>query len=157
MVQDYETKVRSEFAKRLNIALDDVTDAPQGHGRNTWLAAKMGVSAKGAGKWLNGDSIPEVAKFPKLAEIARCDGAWLLFGAAPRNLAVAEPQANYAVKIKVDPFLLSWREIGESLHADEREPVLEAIKTTRAMFAKLRDGPKNAAGGGKRHKDQKTS
>jgi len=98
MVQNPEEKARRAFAGRLNKALDKMTDGPPSHGRAVWLAEKMDVSPKGAGKWLNGEAMPETAKLPKLADVAKCSGAWLLFGDPAQAPKVSEPEQVYGAR-----------------------------------------------------------
>lgn len=61
----FMTDHRIDFAKRLNEALDEM--AIPVRGRAVLLASKFEVSAKAAGKWLNGESIPEMTKLIDIA------------------------------------------------------------------------------------------
>ncbi|WP_213306054.1 helix-turn-helix domain-containing protein [Paraburkholderia sacchari] len=74
------TDEKIAFSERLNKVLDDVGFAPKGRGRQVQLGERMGVSQKGARKWLEGEAIPETVR---LIEIAKKFGAsfeWLATG-----------------------------------------------------------------------------
>lgn len=71
-------KVKEEFASRLNLAMDE-----QGYpvrGRARVLSKEFGVSDKGAGKWINGEAIPETSKIPLIAAFLGINAEWLLSG-----------------------------------------------------------------------------
>lgn len=72
--------LKKAFAARLHEAIDKVPDAPKRHGRAVWLASKMQVTPKGAGKWLKGDAIPSSGRFTALAALLKCSASWLHFG-----------------------------------------------------------------------------
>ena len=131
MVQNYEEKVRIAFAKRLNKALDKVSEAPKDHGRALWLGKKMLGSNKAAGKWLNGETMPETAKFPRLAEIAHCDGAALLFGTSD---GIAEAKAHYKM-----------RDCDQSARIYEQLAKLERDKKITSQLIKAIEAVINAA------------
>lgn len=71
-------QVKEDFAKRLHEAMD-MENYPL-RGRARILSKEFGISDKGAGKWLNGDAIPETSKIPLLADFLNVSSEWLLSG-----------------------------------------------------------------------------
>ncbi|MDH0562872.1 hypothetical protein [Acinetobacter courvalinii] len=71
-------KVKDEFAKRLHKAMDMAGYPVRGRARI--LSQKFQISDKGAGKWLNGEAIPETSKIPLLSVFLGISSEWLLTG-----------------------------------------------------------------------------
>ncbi|WP_288364765.1 hypothetical protein [uncultured Acinetobacter sp.] len=71
-------KVKDEFAKRLHKAMDMAGYPVRGRARI--LSQKFQISDKGAGKWLNGEAIPETSKIPLLSGFLGIRSEWLLTG-----------------------------------------------------------------------------
>jgi len=71
-------KVKEEFAKRLHDAMDKKGYPVRGRARV--LSKEFHISDKGAGKWLNGEAIPETSKIPILARFLDTTSEWLLSG-----------------------------------------------------------------------------
>ncbi|WP_312969786.1 XRE family transcriptional regulator [Acinetobacter gerneri] len=71
-------KIKEEFAKRINEAMEAKSYPVRGRARI--LSKEFGISDKGAGKWLKGEAIPETAKIPLLAEFLGVSAEWLLNG-----------------------------------------------------------------------------
>ena len=71
-------KMKEDFAKRLHEAMDKENYPLRGRARV--LSKEFGISDKGAGKWLNGDAIPETSKIPLLANFLNVSSEWLLSG-----------------------------------------------------------------------------
>ena len=71
-------KVKEDFAKRLHQAMDARSYPIRGRARI--LSKEFGISDKGAGKWLNGEAIPETSKIPLLAQFLNVNAEWLLSG-----------------------------------------------------------------------------
>lgn len=71
---------KSKFHERLNTALDKAGFPPKNRGRISRLADIMGLSHRGAGKWLDGDTAPPVKKCPFLAEKLHVNPEWLITG-----------------------------------------------------------------------------
>lgn len=71
---------RSGFTKRLNEALDKEGFPPKNKGRIQLLADMMGLSHRGAGKWLDGETVPPAKKCPFLAEKLHISEEWLRTG-----------------------------------------------------------------------------
>ena len=74
------------FAKRLNEALDDAKFAAKHDGRQTKLGQEMGVSQKGARKWLEGEAIPETGRLIEIAKRFNVAFEWLATGRGAKHL-----------------------------------------------------------------------
>ena len=85
MVTDDE---KQAFAARLNEALNDIRFPAKGAGRQGGLGAKMGVSQKGARKWLEGESIPETSRMFELARWLGVNFEWLATGRGDKRAGV---------------------------------------------------------------------
>lgn len=75
-----------EFPDRLRKALDEAGFPPEGEGRQKRVAKLGGVSQQAAGKWLRGETLPEL---PRLIDIAFETGfavEWLLTGRGPERV-----------------------------------------------------------------------
>ncbi|SEO13057.1 Peptidase S24-like [Acinetobacter sp. yr461] len=75
--------VKQEFAKRLHKAMDAAAYPIRGRARV--LSREFNISDKGAGKWLNGDAIPETSKIPLIAYFLNVNSEWLLSGTGSMN------------------------------------------------------------------------
>ncbi len=71
---------QSTFAERLNICLDKEGFPPKNHGRIQLLAEMVGLTHRGASKWVNGQSIPPAGKFAALAKKLNVSEQWLRTG-----------------------------------------------------------------------------
>ena len=69
-----------EFAERLDQALIQYPQAPSGHGRQRWLAMKLGVSDETVRKWIIGQAHPNRQRMRELAALLEQDEAWLALG-----------------------------------------------------------------------------
>lgn len=118
MVHNYEKEFRDQFKLRLEAALDAVPECPKDRGRAVWLAEKMDLSPKGVGKWLNGDSIPELAKIPKLASVADVSPEKLLFGSESAVTVIARAHPD---KITEKSKKAAITKLGEALVEEFRE------------------------------------
>ena len=85
-------KIKEEFAARLNLAMDKKNYPVRGRARI--LSKEFGVSDKGAGKWINGDAIPETSKIPLIAAFLGISAEWLLSGVG--DIQPAQPQNSQA-------------------------------------------------------------
>lgn len=72
-----------DFPSRLNQALDAAGFAPEGAGRQQALAKKLDVSQQAAGKWLRGETLPELARVIEIALFSGHNVEWLLTGRGP--------------------------------------------------------------------------
>ena len=71
------------FAERLNICLDKEGFPPKNHGRIQLLAEMVGLTHRGASKWVNGQSGPPAGKYASLAKKLNVSELWLRTGAGP--------------------------------------------------------------------------
>mgnify|MGYP000010384301 FL=1 len=71
-------KIKEDFAKRLNEAMD-LKGYPV-RGRARILSKEFEISDKGAGKWIKGEAMPETSKFPQLSKFLGVSAEWLLNG-----------------------------------------------------------------------------
>lgn len=78
LVMNKTEKVKEDFAKRLHQAMDAKGYPVRGRARI--LSKEFEISDKGAGKWLNGEAIPETSKIPLLANFLNQTAEWLLSG-----------------------------------------------------------------------------
>ncbi len=70
----------STFAERLNICLDKEGFPPKHHGRIQLLAEMVGLTHRGASKWVNGQSSPPAGKYAALAKKLNVNETWLRTG-----------------------------------------------------------------------------
>lgn len=70
----------STFAERLNICLDKEGFPPKNHGRIQLLAEMVGLTHRGASKWVNGQSAPPAGKYTALAKKLNVNETWLRTG-----------------------------------------------------------------------------
>lgn len=68
-----ESSFRKLFTQRFNTALDRHSHIPQGHGRGQAVASLFGITRATAGKWLNGEGLPELWRLPLLAQLLNVD------------------------------------------------------------------------------------
>jgi transcriptional regulator with XRE-family HTH domain len=86
------------------------------HGRQTKLAALLKVSQQAVGKWLSGETYPEMPRALALADRAGVNVAWLLQGVGPKR------------GTKVDTKVLELGEALSEMPGDERQMVLDFIE-----------------------------
>ncbi len=68
-----ETDFRRMFAERFNTALDRHAHIPRSHGRGQAVASLFGITRATAGKWLNGEGLPELWRLPSIAKLLNVD------------------------------------------------------------------------------------
>ncbi|MDQ1210582.1 SOS-response transcriptional repressor LexA [Acinetobacter baylyi] len=78
-------RIKEEFAKRLHDAMDKKGYPVRGRARV--LSKEFYISDKGAGKWLNGDAIPETSKIPLIAKFLKVNSEWLLSGSGDMDIS----------------------------------------------------------------------
>ena len=93
------TVLLAEFAKRLNDALDQINFSPKHQGRQIDLSKRMGVSQKGARKWLEGEAYPTLDKQLELAKLARVIFQWLMTGEGPHPHEGLTPKQRSMVQL----------------------------------------------------------
>lgn len=70
----------TNFSDRLNICLDKEGFPPKNRGRIQLLAEMVGLTHRGASKWVNGQSAPPAKKFASLAKKLNVSEHWLRTG-----------------------------------------------------------------------------
>jgi phage repressor protein C with HTH and peptisase S24 domain len=71
---------KKDFAARLNQALDKEGFPPKNKGRIQLLAEMVGLTHRGASKWINGETCPPAKKYIILAEKLNVNPEWLKTG-----------------------------------------------------------------------------
>lgn len=113
--------VKQEFAQRLHKAMDAVGYPARGRARI--LSREFNISDKGAGKWLNGDAIPETSKIPLLSKFLKVNSEWLLSGTGSMSQAIQQDEliknldSNIDINQKIEVLgnlipVISWVEAG---------------------------------------------
>ncbi len=90
----------TEFATRLNRSLDKEGFPPKHRGRIQLLAEMVGLTHRGASKWVNGQSAPPTKKYPLLAQKLNVNELWLRTGEGsmlPTPLALVPPTASHQI------------------------------------------------------------
>lgn len=108
-------EVKLAFAQRLHEAMDAQGYSKRGRARV--LSKEFGVSDKGAGKWLNGEAIPETSKIPVLAQFLKTNAEWLLSGSSRNEL----DNNIVPVTSKLLP-VLSWVQAGSMTSVESINP-----------------------------------
>lgn len=72
-IHQTEGDFRKLFAERFNAALDRHGHIPQVYGRGQAVSALFGITRATAGKWLNGEGLPELWRLPHLARLLNVD------------------------------------------------------------------------------------
>ncbi|WP_252512235.1 LexA family protein [Acinetobacter bereziniae] len=113
--------IKQEFAQRLHKAMDAVGYPSRGRARI--LSREFNISDKGAGKWLNGDAIPETSKIPLLSKFLKVNSEWLLSGTGLMAKDIEQDKLkknldnNIDIQQKIEVFgnlipVISWVEAG---------------------------------------------
>ncbi|KTC99396.1 LexA family transcriptional regulator [Legionella erythra] len=80
------------FAERLNFCLDKEGFPPKNRGRIQLLAEMVGLTHRGASKWVNGESTPPHKKFAALAKKLNVNEQWLRTGEGEMDLSAEHLQ-----------------------------------------------------------------
>jgi len=142
-------KIKEEFAKRINKAMDDKNYPLRGRARV--LSREFGVSDKGAGKWLKGEAIPETSKIPLLADFLGVSAEWLLNGASDAAnsgnssevFGNVRPTGKVLREIPVLDFVQAgmWKEVAyDGLNPKGRAYTTYEGVTPKAVFSLTIDG-----------------
>ena len=107
------------FVKRLDEALDKEKFPPKNKGRIQQLAEMMGLTHRGASKWINGETCPPANKYMALAEKLNVREKWLKEGKGSM-VQTPEEHLQRSIDNKIIPvYILD----------DLLEPTKQAIKT----------------------------
>lgn len=78
---------RHDFARRLNEVLDDASYPAKHDGRQLQLGRDWDVTDKGARKWIEGESIPEIRRLILMAKRYHVSLEWLATGRGKKSLS----------------------------------------------------------------------
>ena len=92
----------STFAERLNICLDKEGFPPKNHGRIQLLAEMVGLTHRGASKWVNGQSSPPAGKYTALAKKLNVSECWLRTGDGAMLGSAVSEQLSSAMGLPQD-------------------------------------------------------
>ncbi|MCP0913759.1 MULTISPECIES: LexA family protein [Legionella] len=109
---------KNNFADRLNLCLDKEGFPPKNKGRIQLLAEMVGLSHRGASKWINGESVPPRKKYTALAKKLNVSEHWLRTGEG--SMYISRQSANklhhsYEIEVNiydVDSFLHNTQVVG---------------------------------------------
>ncbi len=127
-----------EFSKRLNHALDLNQVPKKGKGRQLILAEMLGVSQKGASKWLEGLSFPSMERLSEISSKLNVNMEWLLTGSGAINTKELPKEANDNGWRKLP--ILQWSDVDSILHKKISLPT-----DTKYIFSDLDSGPQSYA------------
>lgn len=126
-------KDRLDFARRLNDSLDKISYPAKHAGRQVQLAKDIGVSQKGARRWLEGEAIPRKGALQKVAKLIHVNASWLRDGgsmqaANERNSGPAQAGSESAnlPNLKVKGYLpvMDMTAVGREL---DYEPINDRV------------------------------
>ncbi|MBU2843797.1 helix-turn-helix domain-containing protein [Acidithiobacillus thiooxidans] len=103
-IQTNKTSELIAFSQRLNASLDALGFPPKGKGRQEALGKEMGVSQKGARKWLEGESFPSEQRKRRLADFCRVRYEWLYTG-------VGLPSDHVMFDVNYPAIKLDWEHL----------------------------------------------
>lgn len=109
------TDIRQAFVDRVHVLCDEL-GIPAGHGRQTALGKRFGVTAKAARKWLTGQGYPEMETAVRMCEEAHISVVWLLQGTPPMRGS----QVDHSTAVVAEALM--------SLPAENRNQVLEYMR-----------------------------
>jgi SOS-response transcriptional repressor LexA len=126
----------SQFAKRLNLALDLRKYPPLGKGRIGYLQEIFGLSRAGANKWLHGQVFPHKKKRKLIAQTLGINLHWLETGVGePTDLTPTQFEADQLIK---NVPLLNMNEafrLVETLNQGHYETLPMASDVSSSLFA----------------------
>ena len=91
------------FAERLTACLDKENFPPKNYGRIQLLAEMVGLSHRGASKWLNGQTSPPASKYAALAKKLNVDETWLRTGEGGMNSEPESKSTDNTTNVSTDP------------------------------------------------------
>lgn len=116
----------TSFADRLNACLDKEGFPPKNRGRIQLLAEMVGLTHRGASKWVNGQSAPPAKKFPTLAQKLNVNEQWLRTGEGSMiDIETSTSQSPKSIATDVNIYSV------ESLLSDSKI-ILSTIKSNLA-------------------------
>ncbi|MHB8224388.1 hypothetical protein [Acidithiobacillus sp.] len=119
-------RARREFSERLNAALDAIGFPSKGKGRQDDLGKAMGVTQKGARKWLEGEALPAEENREKLVQLCRVSYEWLFRGQGPRLSDTIDANTESPVNIVGQSYPAIRRSL-RSPTQESKEILLKAV------------------------------
>lgn len=104
----------NSFADRLNFALDKEGFPPKNKGRIQLLAEMVGLTHRGASKWINGETCPPAKKYEHLAKKLNVREAWLKSGLEPMQDSINSLENNDSSNVMNVPIYLTRDFFSES-------------------------------------------
>lgn len=103
MVSKMKREMYQAFSRRLIEACDQDPSMPRKNERgfNKALGLRVGISYKGAEKWIKGDSMPDMANAALLARSLGVSIEWLLTGRGSRTGIVEQSTAEESPKYEI--------------------------------------------------------
>ena len=115
----------SGFADRLNICLDKEGFPPKNRGRIQLLAEMVGLTHRGASKWINNEASPPAKKFSSLAKKLNVNEEWLRTGEGAMQASNESPCKHNTKTVLLDINIYSIDSI-----LSEKKVILSTIKGT---------------------------
>ncbi|MCR4303181.1 MAG: hypothetical protein NUV63_02990 [Gallionella sp.] len=126
MVTKIKSRIYQDFAARLHVACDNA-GLPKERGRPTELGRMIKVTYKGAGKWLEGEGMPDMGHATMLAIKLNVPFEWLMTGRSPSKipetyLQVAEEHGHYSnLKPETVEFAKQFQRLSEKTQEQVRQ------------------------------------
>lgn len=118
-------KNSSGFSERLNLCLDKEGFPPKHRGRIQLLAEMVGLTHRGASKWVNGESSPPMSKYEAIAKKLNVNALWLRTGEGSMLDLPNDTEPS-----KAATFLLDINIYDESTLLCPEKKVLDTLKCT---------------------------
>lgn len=109
----------STFSERLNICLDKEGFPPKNCGRIQLLAEMVGLTHRGASKWVNGQSTPPAKKYHSLAQKLNVSEEWLKSGEGHMLGSEASERVSRARGLPQDVVISTVNELISAKKSDQ--------------------------------------
>lgn len=127
-----QERAKADFARRLNERLDELDYPPiTGRGRYTAVGKDLGVTYQASKKWLDGTSLPELARCVEIAKRYGLSFEWLMMGDGDKYRKTAVRRRPGPIAEPINPSGQALLEMISSLPEDQIE-LLEI--QMRALF-----------------------
>ncbi len=124
------------FADRLNLCLEKDGFPPKHKGRIQLLSQLVGLTHRGASKWLNGECTPPARKYAQLAKQFNVNEHWLKTGHGPMYDACADTFIKAPLGVEQTVPLYSMADITSSAPCAEKN--MQCILPYRGVFYAVR-------------------
>lgn len=99
--QEINNSYNKDFRERFNLVLDNCGIPPRNQGRIQTIADMFLLSHAGAGKWVNGLSIPSKARLKDIANRFNISYEWLAYGKGQMTTQKELPMQDYTALKKL--------------------------------------------------------